>query len=191
MRITFADATLAALDGLAGLDAVALLVFEDERPLRSLAGLADWRLCGALSRILKEGRFTGARGDALLFPATTRFPGDRIFCFGAGRKADFGKVAFAAAARRMGQALRLAGARAFVAELPPVEGLDEAERARAFLAEGAAHFRGERIVLCGDARSLSRVVRQVASVLPGLQLDREPPLVAPPPPPRTPAKAAR
>jgi hypothetical protein len=192
MRLSFADASLAALDALTGLDAVALLVFEDERPLRSLAGIADWRLCGALSRILKEGRFTGARGDALLFPALSRFPGDRVFCFGAGRKAELGRAGFATAVRRMAQAISLAGAKAFVTELPEVDGLDEVERAKLFLTEGAAHFRGERIALCGDARGLARVFQQVSGLLPGLKLDREPPtVVAPPTPPRSPAKAAR
>jgi hypothetical protein len=56
----------------------------------------------------------------------------------------------------------------------------------------AAHFRGERIALCGDARGLARVFQQVSGLLPGLKLDREPPtVVAPPTPPGSPAKAAR
>ncbi len=192
MRLSFADASLAALDALTGLEAVALLVFEDERPLRSLAGFADWRLCGALSRILIGGRFTGERGDALLFPALSRFPGDRVFCFGGGHKAEFGRLGFATAVRGMAKAISLAGAKAFVTELPAVEGLDELERAKIFLAEGAAHFGGERIALCGDARALARVFQQVSGLLPGLKLDLEPlTVVAPPTPPRSPVKAAR
>lgn len=194
MRLSFADASLASLDALTGVDALALLVFEDERPLRGLAGFVDWRLCGALSRILLGGRFSGARGDALLFPVVGRLTGERVFCFGAGRKAELGRAGFAAAARRLGQALALAGARAFVTELPNVDGLEEPERVRVFLSEVAASFKAERIILFGDARALAKAFQQVAGQLPQVQLERQAVAVqapAPPSPPRPPFKAAR
>ncbi len=195
MRLSFADASLASLDALSGIDALALLVFEDERPLRGLAGFVDWRLCGALSRILLGGRFTGGSGDALLFPVVGRLTGERVFCFGAGRKAELGKAGFAAAARRLGQALALAGARAFVSELPGVDGLDDPERVQVFLTEVAASFKAERIVLFGDARAQAKAFQQVAGKLPQVQLERQ--AVAMPAPlptttsPRPPYKAAR
>jgi hypothetical protein len=193
MRLSFADASLASLDALTGFDALALLVFEDERPLRGLAGFVDWRLCGALSRILLGGRFSGAQGDALLFPVVGRLTGERVFCFGAGRKAELGKSGFTAASRRLGQALAMAGARAFVSELPAVGEVDEPERVRIFLAEVAASFKGERIVLFGDSRALAKAFQQVARELPQVQLERQVVAVSAsaPAPPRPPFKAAR
>ena len=47
-------------------DCLVLPVFKDDRPLRGAAGLADWRLCGRLSRLLKANTRDrrGRRDDA-------------------------------------------------------------------------------------------------------------------------------
>ncbi len=175
MRISFAEATLASLDSLEGVEATCLFVFEDERPLRSAAGHVDWRLCGSLSRILLEGRFVGAQGDALLFPVPGRLAaGERLFCYGAGRRGGFGKSGFEALCRKACQALSLAGTRSFAVELPQVEGMDEVARAKAFLAEGAPHFKGERIVLLGDSRALAKAFQQAGGDMKGLTIDKDP-----------------
>ena len=36
-------------------DCLVLSVFKDDRPLRGAAGLADWRMCGRLSRLVDQG----------------------------------------------------------------------------------------------------------------------------------------
>jgi len=65
-------------------DALVLPVFKDDRPLRGAAGLADWRLCGRLSRLVKSNRATAESGEALLFPPGRRLPFSRILWFGLG-----------------------------------------------------------------------------------------------------------
>lgn len=65
-------------------DCLVLPVFKDDRPLRGAAGLADWRLCGKLSRLLKAHRASGEAGEALMLPPGRRLPFSRIMWFGLG-----------------------------------------------------------------------------------------------------------
>lgn len=65
-------------------DALVLPVFKDDRPLRGAAGLADWRLCGRLSRLVKSSRATAEVGETLLFPPGRRLRFARILWFGLG-----------------------------------------------------------------------------------------------------------
>ena len=116
----------------------------------------------------------GAAGDALLFPVWGRVPLGRVFAFGSGKKKELNRGAFALVARRACQALSRAGVKAVAVFLPPVEGVDDVERARTFLAEGAASFKGERILLLGDGKALCKAFAEVASSMKGLELDRDP-----------------
>ena len=75
--IEVAELGLPALDVL-DVDALAVFV-GPERPLQGLAGFADWRLCGALSRAIRGGLFDAAPDDALLLPSGGRMrPGRGI-----------------------------------------------------------------------------------------------------------------
>jgi cytosol aminopeptidase family protein len=65
-------------------DALVLPVFKDDRPLRGAAGLADWRLCGRLSRLVKSQRATAEAGETLLLPPGRRLRFSRIVWFGLG-----------------------------------------------------------------------------------------------------------
>ncbi len=65
-------------------DCLVLPVFKDDRPLRGAAGLADWRLCGRLSRFLKASKATADAGETLLFPPGRRLKFSRILWFGLG-----------------------------------------------------------------------------------------------------------
>jgi len=70
-------------------DVVALAFFEDERPLRSVAGLADWRMNGALSRLLMEGEVSGKEGESLLISTDGRMAAPRLLLFGLGDSSLF------------------------------------------------------------------------------------------------------
>jgi hypothetical protein len=70
-------------------DALVLAVFKDDRPLRGAAGLADWRLCGRLSRLLLAERATGAAGETLLLPPGRRLRFGRILWFGLGESKGY------------------------------------------------------------------------------------------------------
>ena len=71
------------LDTLA-VDALALFVAADERPLRGVNSALDWRLCGRLSRVLREGVFGGRPGERALLPTGGRVRANKLFLFGAG-----------------------------------------------------------------------------------------------------------
>ena len=65
-------------------DCLVLPVFKDDRPLRGAAGLADWRLCGKLSRLIKSSRATAEAGESILLPPGRRLRFARLMWFGLG-----------------------------------------------------------------------------------------------------------
>ena len=65
-------------------DTLVLPVFKDDRPLRGAAGLADWRLCGKLSRLLKSTRATAEAGETMMLPPGRRLKFKRVMWFGMG-----------------------------------------------------------------------------------------------------------
>lgn len=70
-------------------DSLALGIFSDERPLRGVAGLVDWRLCGLLSRFISAGRLSGRSAERVLMPGAGRIGATRIFIFGLGAREGF------------------------------------------------------------------------------------------------------
>lgn len=102
MPVRVGPLDLAALDQLQ-VDALVVFVAEDERPLAGLAGLLDWRLAGALSRLVESGALSGGEKEALLTVTGGRLAAPRLFAFGLGPQAKatperFGEVATRAAA---------------------------------------------------------------------------------------------
>ena len=65
-------------------DCLVLPVFKDDRPLRGAAGLADWRMCGRLSRLVKVNRASADAGESILLPPGRRLRFARILWFGLG-----------------------------------------------------------------------------------------------------------
>ena len=92
MDLSFYPLTMEAVDQ-ADAEALCLFVAADERPLTGLAGLADWRLCGRLSRMLRSGIVTGAGGEALLTPPGSRLSFKKLFVFGLGDAASEDELA--------------------------------------------------------------------------------------------------
>src|SRR4030066_663063 len=70
-------------------DVVALTFFEDERPLRGVAGLADWRMNGALSRLIMNETLCGREGESLLMSTDGRILSPRLLLFGLGESKVF------------------------------------------------------------------------------------------------------
>ena len=73
-----------SLDALA-YDGLALGFFSDERPPRGYCGLADWRLNGLISKLIVEGRITGAFMEKTLIFSNHRIPSSKIFLIGLGK----------------------------------------------------------------------------------------------------------
>jgi hypothetical protein len=113
-----------------GSDALVLTFFRDERPLRGAAGLADWRLCGRLSRLIKLGRIRGDAGESLLMPPGRRLPFQRIILFGLGSARPFDDDQFRGHVRRIRDVVRKAGIQEYAVQPPGrATGLVAARRA--------------------------------------------------------------
>jgi hypothetical protein len=94
-----------------------LPLLSDERPLRGAAGLADWRLCGRLSRLLGAGRVDGALGETTLLPGG-RLPFTRVVLYGLGESDRFDELRFKEAARGLRRVVKELGASRFALALP-------------------------------------------------------------------------
>jgi hypothetical protein len=116
MDLSFSPLTLEAID-LAAAESLCLFVASDERPLTGLAGLADWRLSGRLSRLLRGGLLTGDAGEAVLTQPGARLAFRKLFLFGLGSSDQ----SEAALVLRIAEALRKlveAGVREAALQLP-------------------------------------------------------------------------
>jgi len=71
--------------------------FADERPLRGAAGLADWRLGGALSLRLMAGYLTGRLGEKGMIASPRKLRLEGILLFGLGPRDAFDEGAAAEA----------------------------------------------------------------------------------------------
>ena len=87
MRVSFVDAALEPLDTLLA-DVVLLPYFSDERPLRHVTSLVDWRVLGALSEVVQE-RAIGLLGDRVEVPLQPHLPIARGILIGLGLSAAF------------------------------------------------------------------------------------------------------
>ena len=129
MSVQFLGCELARWEE-AGGDALVLTFFRDERPLRGAAGLADWRLCGRLSRLIKLGRIGGEAGESLLMPPGRRLPFRRVMLFGLGPTRPFDEEVYRRHVRRIREVMRRAGVHEYAVQPPGrATGLVAARRA--------------------------------------------------------------
>ena len=122
MTLHFAASELPRLDALDRHEALVLSFFGDERPLRGVAGLCDWRLCGRLSRLLKGGKLSGLRGEVTLMPPPGgRLPFDRLLLFGLGESdfpSPFGEAEYRAAVATIRGVVARAGIKKYAVQPP-------------------------------------------------------------------------
>jgi hypothetical protein len=111
-------------------DCLVLPVFRDDRPLRGAAGLADWRLCGKLSRLLKASRASADAGETMLLPPGRRLSFSRVMWFGLGDAKGYSESRFRVDLTWIAQVVAKAGMRDFTLQLPGrASGLIGARRA--------------------------------------------------------------
>jgi cytosol aminopeptidase family protein len=177
MDLSFYPLTLDAVDQ-ADAEALCLFISEDERPLTGLAGLADWRLSGRLSRMIRSGMLTGGAGEAVLTPPGARLSFKKLFLFGLGKAQTDDELA-----ARLKDALRRlahAGVQDAALQLPPrlppevgvrtlVEDDGTLLRALVFAAEP-----GKLVTVLSQAAGAPQVERRVVKV-------PSPPKASPPP----------
>jgi len=152
LRIEVAELGLTAIDAL-DVDGLAVFV-GPERPLQGFAGYADWRMCGAISRAIRNGFFHAAPDEALLLPSGGRLHSGRIFCFGMTPEVPLQADGFLRVARQACEAMARAGSDAFATAMPPFAG-DAALAARLWM-EASLVRPVSRQVILGEARSLLR-----------------------------------
>lgn len=129
MSVHFLASALDRWDDAAA-SALVLTFFSDERPLRGAAGLADWRLCGRLSRLIKRGKIRGKRGETLLMPPGQRMPFPRVVLFGLGSSSRFDEDLFCQHVRWIRDVLGRAGVSSYAIQPPGrATGLIAARRA--------------------------------------------------------------
>ncbi len=146
MSVQFLSCELAKWEE-AGGDALVLTFFREERPLRGAAGLADWRLCGRLSRLIKLGRVRGDNGESLLMPCGRRLPFRRILLLGLGGSRPFGDEVFRGHVRRIREVMKRAGIQEYAVQPPGrATGLVAARRAlEMWIEESGDAAEGERV----------------------------------------------
>lgn len=93
MELRFVPPNLHALDDHPA-EVIACAVWSDERPMRGLAGLLDWRLAGRVSRLAKEQFVTGSVGEVLCMQGKPRLPFDKVILVGLGARAAFDEAAY-------------------------------------------------------------------------------------------------
>lgn len=104
-------------------DALVVPLFEDRRTLDGPVAVVDWRLDGALSRMLVAGELSGRIGERLALQSNARFAAPWILVGGCGRGNSLDREDYLALTARL---LKMA-AKADISELalclPPVEGV--------------------------------------------------------------------
>jgi hypothetical protein len=117
LSVAFLPVDLSRWDHGPGGDALVVPVWSDVRPLRGATGLLDWRLCGRLSQMIREGRVSGAAHEKLLL-VTTRIPWRRVLAVGVGASTAFDEDAFRSTIDCSLKALRGIGASSIAMALP-------------------------------------------------------------------------
>lgn len=126
MKLRLALPKLDAVDELPGGEDACLVLtsFADDRPLRGLTGLCDWRLNGQLSRLLQRDFIDGHYQDAMLVPIRGRLPFGRLMLVGLGKRSDFNAQRFEEVCRFCFTKLLAMGTSSFAMALPGRVGLD-------------------------------------------------------------------
>lgn len=133
-------------------DALVLPTFADDRPLRGAAGLADWRLCGRLSRLIKSQRVDSARGESLMLPPGHRLPFRRVMWFGLGDSRGYGEERYRADAIWIAEVLAAAGITDYAIQAPGRSvGLLGARRALELMLDAVPAFDRGKVALIEDA----------------------------------------
>lgn len=144
------EPSLHTVDALEDIDAVVCLLTEDQRPLEGGAGFVDWRLCGALSRAISSGFFSGSPGEKLLVPSEGRVPAPMIFAVGLGRLGSVTSLGLEHALSESVVMLQKAKAQHIAVTVPLLPQLD-ASGIRGVLARAlVAKWKDGRVVVVGS-----------------------------------------
>ena len=153
-------------------DTILIPVPEDERPLRSDAGLVDWRLCGLVSEQLRSGYVSGQLGEAALLPGARPLSPSRILLVGIGSAPPRG------GSRPVLRAMRSAAAKLLMMRSPAallacpgaIDFADDAVSLLRGLVHGLAETQtdlGLHVILPDGARKERALLSALSEVVPG------------------------
>lgn len=108
-------------------DALAVPLFEDLRTLDGPAAVVDWRLDGALSRMMLAGELSGRVGEHLALQGNARFAAPWILIAGCGRWRSLDRDDYVTLTSRLLKMATKAGVSELALCLPPGEGVTAPE----------------------------------------------------------------
>ena len=169
----FVPPELPTLDALET-EVVLLPYFEDERPLEGVAGLIDWRLCGALSRRIAADAESGHFGERSWTLTVPKLKAERLLLFGLGATQGFNRRRAEEACASMGRSLTDAKLRTAALPLPgrSMDRLCATEAMQAWVDAIPQELDIDEVVII-EARSEHPALR---SVIDGLRRQAESPL---------------
>lgn len=125
---------------------------EGDVPLPDVRGLVDWRLCGTLSRLVLQGRMTGAADETILMPVGHRLSCERLLVLGLGPPEPLETEALERHIRRALHVLARIRVHAATMVLPgrPFGGTDPVAAIEALLRASAEEPEVDEVVLVED-----------------------------------------
>lgn len=117
MLFRFVAPSLSSLDDL-DTEVLVATVHADLRPARGVVGLCDFRMGGRISKLLRSGFVTGARGEVVMVPGKPFLSFDKILLFGAGPSSELDVGRFEELVVSFYERLGKLRARVAVVELP-------------------------------------------------------------------------
>ena len=101
-------------------EAIVLLFFSNERPLKGPTGLIDWRMNGSISRLISKGMISGEKGEATLILPNKRIKSKKILMAGLGDSSAFGEAGLKDTANAIIRQLDKISIKNFVVAIPPL-----------------------------------------------------------------------
>ncbi len=101
-------------------EAIVLLFFSNERPLKGATGLIDWRMNGSISRLISKGMISGEKGEATLILPNKRIKSKKILMAGLGDSSAFGEASLKDTAIAIIRQLDKISIKNFTIAMPPL-----------------------------------------------------------------------
>jgi len=101
-------------------EAIVLLFFSNERPLKGATGLIDWRMNGSISRLIAKGMISGEKGEATLILPNKRIKSPKILMAGLGDSSGFGEASLKDTAMAIIRQLNKINIKNFTVAMPPL-----------------------------------------------------------------------
>jgi hypothetical protein len=111
-------------------EALAVLLFEDQRPLTGPVAVVDWRLDGALTRMLLAGELSGRNGERLVIQTNHKFAAPWVLLAGCGPQRALDRSGYVLLVERLLKVATRAGIGELALCLPTAGHIDAPELER-------------------------------------------------------------